>query len=443
MEASTIIKTVQLLMALSLLIIIHEFGHFIFAKIFKCRVEKFYLFFDYKFAIFKKKVKDTEFGIGWIPLGGYVKISGMVDESMDSEQLKQEPQPWEYRSKPAWQRFFIIIGGVMMNIILAMAIFIGITYAWGESYVDNKDVYNGYVFSEIAQNVGFENGDKVISIDGQEVGNFALIPQMILLGENREVVVERQGEPVKFTITDAMIETMLKDRNFINLRSPFNISDIQEGSVAERAGLMAGDSLVGVNGVSMKYRDEFVEVFAQNTNKTITLNVARKGVDSVMTVAATMDSTAVLGALLGVQIGDVYKISHREYSIFQAVPAGIVKGYNEIGNYLRQLKVIANPDTGAYKEVGGFIAMGNIFPGQWSWLSFWHITALLSIMLAVINIMPIPALDGGHLVFIVYEMITRRSPSQKVLEVAQYVGFFIILGIVILANGNDIIKLFS
>ena len=195
--------------------------------------------------------------------------------------------------------------------------------------------------------------------------------------------------------------------------------------------------------VSMKYRDEFVEVFAQNTNKTITLNVARKGVDSVMTVAATMDSTAVLGALLGVQIGDVYKISHREYSIFQAVPAGIVKGYNEIGNYLRQLKVIANPDTGAYKEVGGFIAMGNIFPGQWSWLSFWHITALLSIMLAVINIMPIPALDGGHLVFIVYEMITRRSPSQKVLEVAQYVGFFIILGIVILANGNDIIKLFS
>lgn len=443
MDASTIIKTVQLLLALSLLVIIHEFGHFMFAKIFKCRVEKFYLFFDYKFSIFKKKIGETEFGIGWIPIGGYVKISGMVDESMDKEQLKQEPQPWEYRAKPAWQRFFIIIGGVMMNILLAIVIFIGITYAWGDNYIKNSDVHNGYAFSEIAKEMGFKDGDKIANIDGEEIENYALIPQMILLGENRNVEVERNGETLNLTITDAMIETMLKDKGFINLRFPFSVAAIQEGSVAERAGLVKGDSLVAVNGVNMVYRDEFAAAFSANKNQPIEIGVIRQGVDSVMTVPATLDSTAIIGAVLGANIGELYTISYKDYTLAEAIPAGIVRGYNEIGNYLRQLKVIFNPDTGAYKEVGGFIAMGSIFPGEWSWFAFWHITALLSIMLAVINILPIPALDGGHLVFIIYEMITRRSPSQKVLEAAQYVGFFMIMGIVILANGNDIIKFFS
>ena len=443
MESSAIIKTVQLLLALSLLVIIHELGHFMFAKLFKCRVEKFYLFFDYKYSLFKKKIGETEFGIGWIPIGGYVKISGMVDESMDTEQLKQEPQPWEYRAKPAWQRFFIIIGGVMMNILLAMVIFIGITYAWGDNYIKNSDVHNGYAFSEVAKEMGFKNGDKIISIDGEEIESYSLIPQMILLGDNRIVNINRNGEEIKLTITDAMIQTMLKDKGFINLRIPFNIAGIQEGSIAESAGLIKGDSLVAVNGVNMVYLDEFSAAFAANRNQTVQLGVIRKGVDTVMTVATTLDSTAMLGVMPGANIGELYTISYKDYTLAEAIPAGIVRGYDEIGKYLQQLKVIVNPDTGAYKEVGGFIAMGSIFPGEWSWFAFWHITALLSIMLAVINILPIPALDGGHLVFIVYEMIARRPPSQKVLEVAQYIGFFIIMGVVILANGNDIIKFFS
>ena len=443
MESSAIIKTVQLLLALSLLVIIHELGHFMFAKLFKCRVEKFYLFFDYKYSLFKKKIGETEFGIGWIPIGGYVKISGMVDESMDTEQLKQEPQPWEYRAKPAWQRFFIIIGGVMMNILLAMVIFIGITYAWGDNYIKNSDVHNGYAFSEVAKEMGFKNGDKIISIDGEEIESYSLIPQMILLGDNRIVNINRNGEEIKLTITDAMIQTMLKDKGFINLRIPFNIAGIQEGSIAESAGLIKGDSLVAVNGVNMVYLDEFSAAFVANRNQTVQLGVIRKGVDTVMTVATTLDSTAMLGVMPGANIGELYTISYKDYTLAEAIPAGIVRGYDEIGKYLQQLKVIVNPDTGAYKEVGGFIAMGSIFPGEWSWFAFWHITALLSIMLAVINILPIPALDGGHLVFIVYEMIARRPPSQKVLEVAQYIGFFIIMGVVILANGNDIIKFFS
>lgn len=437
----TFIKIAQLLLSLSLLVIIHEFGHFLFAKLFKCRVEKFYLFFDYKFALLKKKIGETEFGIGWIPFGGYVKISGMVDESMDKEQLAQAPQPWEYRSKPAWQRFFIIIGGVMMNIILAMCIYIGMTFAWGEHYIKTADVPQGFTFSQTAIDMGFKNGDNIITIDGDSTQNFMAIPHAILLADKREVEILRDGQKMFLHIADSMVKPLLNDKKFISLRFPFVIDTVDQGTPAEEAYLKGGDVLLAADSIPMTYLDEFSDYFASKANTSISLTVLR-GHDTI-TTAVVPDDRGRIGALINVDAGSNYTISSKQYSFFEAIPAGIATGWGKIGEYIQQLKVIFTPETEAYKEVGGFIAMGKIFPSAWSWPMFWNITALLSIMLAVLNILPIPALDGGHLVFIIYEMITRRAPSQKFMEAAQYVGFILIISLVLFANGNDILKLFN
>lgn len=436
----TFIKIVQLLASLSLLVIIHEFGHFLFAKIFKCRVEKFYLFFDYKFSLLKFSRWGTEFGIGWIPFGGYVKISGMIDESMDKEQMKEEPKPWEYRSKPAWQRFFIIIGGVMMNIILAIAIYIGLSFAYGESYINASDAKGGFEFGTVAKEIGFKDGDKIISVDGEAVGNYREIPQMILLAEKRDVEVDRGGEKMVINVDETRLTSLLKERESFELRSSYVVGSILEGGIGHRAGINVGDSVVSVNGVEMRYFDEIKNAIANSPTDSVKIGFYRNGTLNFADVV--LDSTR----LLGVKVYKDYRgypISTKEYGFFEAIPAGFGRGVDEIGNYFKQLKVIFTPETGAYKEVGGFIAMGKIFPETWSWYSFWSITALLSIMLAVLNILPIPALDGGHLVFILYEMVTRRTPSEKFMEIAQYVGFVLILGLVLFANGNDILKLFT
>lgn len=435
-----VIKIVQLLASLSLLVVVHEFGHFMFAKIFKCRVEKFYLFFDWKFSLFKKKIGDTEWGIGWIPFGGYVKIAGMIDESMDKEQMAQEPKPWEYRSKPAWQRLLIIIGGVTMNIVLAMVIYIGIAMAWGETYIKTSDVKDGFVYSQVAQDMGFRNGDKVISVDGEAVENFALIPQALLLAKQRDVVLERDGQQMTLNITDAQIKPMLKDRGFVALRFPFVIGAVVDTMQAAQAGLQAGDSVVMADSVQMGYFDMYTDYFAAHQGDTVMLSFVRGG--EMMSLPVAVSEQGKIGVYLGGS-GSIYPISRKEYNVIEAVPAGIERGADEVGKYLQQLRVIASPETQAYKEVGGFIAIGKIFPAQWSWFSFWQITALLSIMLAVINILPIPALDGGHLVFILYEMIARKAPSEKFMEAAQYVGFILVLALVVLANGNDLLKLFN
>lgn len=432
----TFVKIVQLLASLSLLVVIHEFGHFIFAKIFKCRVEKFYLFFDYKFSLLKYKGKQTEFGIGWIPFGGYVKISGMVDESMDKEQLKQEPKPWEYRSKPAWQRLFIIIGGVLMNVVLAMVIYIGLSYFYGKQYIKNSDVTYGLTFGKIAQEVGFKNGDKIIAVDGDTVENYGEIQMMVLLSKNRNVEVERNGEKVIVNVSPERLTPMIKEKNSFSLRVPYVVGQIAEGGVAQKYGVMAGDSIVGINGVSANALDD-VKSKLLASKDSVMLQLYRK--DSLVNLAVVMDSSRLLGVMIA---NPNYPISIKKYGFLESIPAGVDRGVDEIGNYFKQLRLIFNTETGAYKEVGGFIAMGKIFPAQWSWYSFWTLTALLSIMLAVINILPIPALDGGHLVFIIYEMVTRRPPSQKFMEAAQYVGFILVLGLLVFANGNDILKLF-
>ena len=430
-------KVLQVVACFSLLVLIHEFGHFLFAKIFKTRVEKFYLFFNPWFSVFKFRIGETEYGMGWVPFGGYCKIAGMVDESMDTDNLKSEPKPWEYRSKPAWQRLLIIVGGVLMNIVLAIGIYIGITYAWGDSYIKTKDVTTGFTFSPVAQEIGFRNGDKVISVGGEYVDNYAQIPALILLDDAREVEVERDGQPVTVTIDPKYIKAMLKDKEFIGLRYPFVIGQVIPDGAAAKAGLQAGDSLVAVGGVPMQWYDQFTDTFAQHKGDTVPVTFVRGGEE--MTAAVVLNAEGQMGAY--VPMVNIYPVSTRQYSFWQAIPVGAGRAFTSIGSYLKQLKLIASPETEAYKSVGGIIAMGNIFPGHWDWLSFWQITALISIMLAVLNILPIPMLDGGHMVFILYEMVTGRAPSDKFMERAQVVGMVIVFGIIILANGNDILKL--
>lgn len=430
-------KVLQVVACFSLLVLIHEFGHFLFAKIFKTRVEKFYLFFNPWFSVFKFRIGETEYGMGWVPFGGYCKIAGMVDESMDTDNLKSEPKPWEYRSKPAWQRLLIIVGGVLMNIVLAIGIYIGITYAWGDSYIKTKDVTTGFTFSPVAQEIGFRNGDKVISVGGEYVDNYAQIPALILLDDAREVEVERDGQPVTVTIDSKYIKSMLKDKEFIGLRYPFVIGQVIPDGAAAKAGLQAGDSLVAVGGVPMQWYDQFTDTFAQHKGDTVPVTFVRGGEE--MTAAVALNAEGQMGAY--VPMVNIYPVSTRQYSFWQAIPVGAGRAFTSIGSYLKQLKLIASPETEAYKSVGGIIAMGNIFPGHWDWLSFWQITALISIMLAVLNILPIPMLDGGHMVFILYEMVTGRAPSDKFMERAQVVGMVIVFGIIILANGNDILKL--
>jgi len=437
-----LIRILQLLLSLSLLVIIHEFGHFITAKIFKCRVDKFYLFFDAWFSIFKFKIGETTYGMGWIPFGGYVKIAGMVDESMDTEALKEPAKPWEFRSKPTWQRLIIIVAGVVMNIILAMCIYIGITYAWGESYIKTQDVKNGYTFTQYAQDLGFRNGDKILSVGGEEIENYQLIPQAIIFNSPREVKVDRHGQVLTVNVPDSSIKTILNNPKLLDLglRFPFVIADLETGGYAAHAGLMKGDSLVAINGVQMRFFDEYRSILAQNAGDSVHLSFIRNG--QLITLPVMVSDKGNINVQVETDLAKEYNVSTYRYSLFESIPVGIKRGVAQIGNYVKQLKLIASPETEAYKSVGGFITMGKIFPSQWEWYSFWQITALLSIMLAVLNILPIPALDGGHMVFILYEMITRRTPSQKFMETAQIIGFLIIIGIVLLANGNDILKLF-
>lgn len=432
-----IIKILQFLLSLSLIVVIHEFGHFMFAKLFKCRVEKFYLFFDWKFSLLKKKFGETTYGIGWIPLGGYVKISGMVDESMDKEQLAQEPKPWEFRSKPAWQRLLVIIGGVMMNFILAATIYIFVAFSWGESYIANQDVTSGYEFSETAINVGFENGDKIISVDGKEVANSAMLSQEIILGSERRVKVQRGDEIVDIVITDAQVGQLLKESSFIMPRYPFVIGQISTMDNSDV--LQVGDSVVMVNGIHTQFSDEVKTELKNNAGDSVLLSFYRNGV--LMDGRAKIDTDGRLGVALS--FINNYPITQKEYSFLEAIPHGLNRGVTQVASYFDQLGLIFNSETEAYKGLGGFITMGKIFPDTWDWMYFWNITALLSIMIGALNIMPIPALDGGHMIFIIYEMITGRQPSQKFMEAAQMVGFILIIGLVVVANGNDIIRLFQ
>lgn len=441
------IKLSQFLLSLSLLIILHELGHFIPAKIFKTKVEKFYLFFDVKFSLFKKKIGETVYGIGWLPLGGYVKIAGMIDESMDKEQMALPPQPWEFRSKPAWQRLIIMLGGVTVNFILAILIYIGMSYAYGDTYIANSEVKDGIMVSNpVGEQVGFKTGDKILEVDGQKIENFDDVAYSVLFAKN--VTIERDGEVKEVELPVDLLSKMLDGEKvpLFSLRMPFIVSAFSEDS-PNKEQLEKGDMITSINGQPTRYFDQVVAIAEANKGKTLPATVFRN--EKEQQARITFDANGKLGIMPGgvktenLERLGYYKISKEEYGFFESFPAGIKRSGEELGKYFTQLKAIFTPSTGAYKGVGGFYAIFDIFPSDWSWYAFWNITALLSIMLGVMNLLPIPALDGGHVMFLLYEMITGRKPSDKFMEYAQMAGFFILIALLLFANGNDIYKAVS
>ena len=438
-----VIKILQFLLSISILVIIHEFGHFIAAKIFKTRVEKFYLFFNPWFSIFKMQRGETEYGIGWLPLGGYVKISGMIDESMDKEQMKKPPEDYEFRSKPSWQRLIIMLGGVTMNILLAIVIYIGMLFFWGEEYLPTENVKYGIVVDSLGAELGLQNGDRIITIDNEQVENFRKIPEKIILDEAKTIQIDRSGELIELDVPGGFLGRLVKHRspNFIDVRIPFIIDAVVKGSPAREAGLKKGDKITGINDQEIVYFDEFRKEIQTHKNSEVNVSIIRD--NEPMSIAINVPEEGLIGVAPVGDLSEFFDIREKKYNIFQAIPAGIAQTYVGIGSYLKQLKLIFSPEVKAYESVGGFITIGNIFPSEWHWQSFWTLTAFLSIMLAILNILPIPALDGGHVMFLMYEIITRRKPSDKFMEYAQVTGMILLFALLIFANGNDIVRLFN
>ncbi len=485
-------KILQFILALSILIVLHEFGHFAAAKIFKVRVEKFYLFFDWGFSLFRckkvngkwrcrffsknvpdkyevvetvnadgKKEKDykpvdldtlpeddwrrsdsTEYGIGWFPLGGYNKIAGMIDESMDKEQMKQPAKEWEFRSKPAWQRFIIMIGGVFMNVLLAFMIYIGLLSRYGEQYLPTSEVNKyGIMVDSLGYEFGLRDGDKILAVDGKYIENFSDVPMQIILEKAKTIDVERDGQRMTITLPEDALAKLLgsQDPNFISFRTPFMAYEFVDNSVAKEAGMEAGDIIVGINGTPTPYYQDFVKALGSYLDQDIVVSAIRD-FDTIQ-LAMHLPAEGHIGVYMA-PIANYFNLETKDYTFLEAIPAGFSKTFKELSDYWKQVKLIFTPKTKAYESVGGFISIGKIFPDTFDWAMFWRLTAFLSIALAVMNILPIPALDGGHILFLLYEIITRRKPSEKFMEVAETVGLILVLGLVILANGNDIIRLF-
>lgn len=445
-----VVKIAQFLLSLSILVVLHELGHFIFAKLFKTRVEKFYMFFDPGFSLFKFKKGETEYGIGWLPLGGYVKISGMIDESMDKEQMKLPPEPYEFRSKPAWQRLLIMVGGVMVNFVLAFAIYIAVLYAWGEQYLPTENVKYGVVCDSLSKSIGLEDGDKIISLDNQKIEKFSEIIPNILLNNPKSIQVIRNQEELSIDIPSSFVPALLEKSSkgfsispVFDLRYPFHpyvIGKFAKESPAQVAGLLEGDEVLSIDGMEFEFYDQFQKYLQSSKNKEILVAIKRNGELKDFSVA--VGSNGFIG-VYGTVPANLFEYETLEYSFFESIPAGIDKGVEKLGSYLKQFKLIFSSESKAYKSIGGFITIGNIFPGVWNWQAFWNLTAFLSIILAIMNILPIPALDGGHVMFLLFEMITGRKPGDKFMEYAQITGMVLLFGLLIFANANDIFKLFS
>ncbi|WP_297764417.1 RIP metalloprotease RseP, partial [uncultured Muriicola sp.] len=391
-----LIQIIQFFMSLSLLIVLHELGHFIPAKIFKTRVEKFYLFFDIKYSLFKKKIGETVYGIGWLPLGGYVKIAGMIDESMDTEQMSEEPKPWEFRSKPSWQRLIIMLGGVTVNFILAVIIYIGLAWSYGDEFISNESLKDGVYVSEqnIGDKIGIQTGDKIISVDGNKIEDFNKI--FIELVNGNQFTIERDGREITQEIPVDFIATLLEDEDkirFLSPRYPFVIGSISEDSKNKDSGLQVKDEIVAIGGIEIIYFDEAKTILENYKGEPVDLTVKREGIGLTQIPVSITDSATIGVGLGGMSYDDlekreILKVETRKYTFLESIPAGIEKGVNTLTSYAKQLKKIFNPETGAYKGVGGFAAIGNMFPGTWNWAAFWSTTALISIILAFMNILP-------------------------------------------------------
>ncbi len=433
------IKAAQLLLSLSILIIVHELGHFLPAKWFKTKVEKFYLFFDAGFSLFKFKKGETEYGIGWLPLGGYVKIAGMVDESLDKEALKQEPQPWEFRSKPAWQRLIIMLGGVTVNLIVGFFIYMMIVFAWGTEKVSSDGLKYGFSVSPIMEELGFQQGDKVLSVDGEVLENVLDVNNRILVRDAQIIeVMHLDGTKESINLPEDL-DHQLFAADQMNAFEPrgFTIVDyVMWHKPGNKGGLLKSDSIVSINNEPLVYFDEFQKKLTENKNKTILLGVYRNA--ELIQLNIKLDATGKLGFVRKNNLSNSITYGHIDYGFFGSISKGFSFGYWTLHDYVAQFKFVFTSKGST--AIGGFASIGKMFPGTWDWLAFWERTALISIILAFMNILPIPALDGGHVVFLLFEMITGRVPSEKFLIKAQIIGFVILISLLLYANGLDIYR---
>ncbi len=446
-----LVQALQLLAALSLLILLHEFGHFFFARLFKTRVEKFYLFFDFlipfpgllNFALFKKKKGDTEYGLGWFPLGGYVKIAGMVDESMDKEQMAQPPQPWEYRSKKAYQRLFIMLGGIIMNVLVAIFIYALIFGIWGEEYLPTQNAKYGIMVDSTAESIGLKNGDRIVAVDGRHIDRFNRIVPEFIFNEARSFTVERNGQQETVTIPQGTIRKIIKSQRntFIQPRVPIVVAAVGGKSQAEKMGLKANDSVVAVNGQPVFFYDEFEKIKRASAGQPIELTVIRD--NQPVAIKGTVPDNKLLG--FAPKSWDAFFTTDKvKYNFFQAIGKGFTYTGDQIGNYWRQLKMIfTSKEIKASESLGGIVSFGKMFSPVFDWQDFLMLTAFVSIILAVMNLLPIPGLDGGYVIFLLFELITRKKVSEKVMERATTVGLVLLLGLMLYANGLDIFRLFK
>lgn len=436
-QMKILIEAGQLILSLSILIILHEAGHFIPARLFKIKVEKFYLFFDPWFSLFKLKRGDTEYGIGWLPLGGYVKIAGMVDESMDKEQMKLPPKEWEFRAKPAWQRLIVMLGGVTVNIFLGFLIYMLIAFTWGETSLPMANVKYGIMCDSVALNIHLKNGDKIVSLGGQKVEEFHEVTSKMLLDNPKTIEVMRDGQLLSIAIPDTFVKTFLKKeaKGFITPRGLFKAGDFSEHSNAEKAGIKKGDFLVALNGEPLLFYDQYAPKLAKLKNQDVKVGLVSHGQHKEVTVH--VDAEGKLG-IFAVSPYQLLVTVNTKYGFFESIPKGISLGMNTLTSYVKQFKLIFTPE--GVKQIGGFGAFASMFGTSWDWESFWRLTAFISIILAFMNILPIPALDGGHVMFLLYELITRRKPNQKAMEYAQVAGMVLLLALFLFANGNDIFR---
>lgn len=436
----------QLILSLSILVVLHELGHFAPAKWFKTKVEKFYLFFDVKFALLKKKIGETEYGIGWLPLGGYVKIAGMVDESMDLETMKQPPQPWEFRSKPAWQRLIIMLGGVTVNFILGFLIFGFMLWGYGKEYLQNDKLTYGIYADSLGTKMGFQDGDQLVKIGGEKVDEFSpgLLRKAVVLDNAKQIIVKRNGQDHTIEVDPAFVSVLAsndyKDYIVVGPRIPFIVSDVAKGGNAEKAGLQKGDQVMYVDHIPATFHHEVSKELQKVKGKTVVFGINRNGQTTEMPLA--VDDKGKIG--VGLSNPSALGYTQREtFSLAQAIPMGFKDGVTFISDWFKGIGQIFKGEVKAKDSLGGFISITKLFSPVWDWESFWRITAILSFILAIMNLLPIPALDGGHVMFLLWEVITGKKPSDKVMEYSTYVGFAIVLGLLVFANGMDIVRVFK
>ena len=426
----------QLLLSLSILIVLHEFGHYLPARWFNVRVEKFYLFFDYKISLFKKQIKDTEWGIGWIPLGGYVKISGMIDESMDKEQMAKPAEEWEFRSKPAWQRLIVMIGGVVVNLVVGVLIYIMLMFTWGEQVIESDKVTNGFVVETYFEQFGFQDGDKVLSVNGEVPKDVSRLGLEIALHGARVFEIEHlNGEKETITLPEDIDMTMFQEgaMRALTPRTVPILNSKYEGEDLETH-FKTGDVVTAINGQEIAYWDELISNIKDKESETITATVLRN--NQLVSLSIPLDSAGKIGYVIENDQSEM--VTKIDYSFFESIPRGLKAGWTTLADYVRQFKYVFT-SKGA-SSVGGFGAIGSLFDKTWNWQSFWSNTAFISIVLAFMNFLPIPALDGGHIMFLMYEIISGRKPNEKFMEYAQVTGMILLLGLLLFANGNDIIK---